>query len=80
MLGKIDVLLAGLLVTVFSLCLIVPNLVFRAHRLHDINQTGWLILVEFALDILLGLGIILYTVIGLRTSVDLVTGTTIKII
>ncbi len=68
--GKAGVILMVILLTVTFLGLIVPSFAVQARRLHDINQTGWLVLVGVALNILAGLGTIFYIVIGVLPPVD----------
>ena len=48
----------GILLAVTFLGLIVTSFAVQARRLHDINQTGWLVLAGVALNILAGLGTI----------------------
>ena len=68
--GKVGGVLMGILLAVTFLGLIVPSFAVQARRLHDINQTGWLVLVGVALNILAGLGTIFYIVIGVLPPVD----------
>ena len=65
---KIEI--SGILLAVTFLGLIVPGFAVQARRLHDINQTGWLVLAGVALNILAGLGTIFYIVIGVLPPVD----------
>lgn len=68
--GKVGGVLMGILLTVTVLGLIVPSFAVQARRLHDINQTGWLVLAGVAINILAGLGTIFYIVIGVLPPVD----------
>lgn len=43
--------LGGLLDTLFTLATIIPSLALGARRLHDINRTGWWLLLSFVLVI-----------------------------
>ena len=78
--GKVGGVLMGILLAVTFLGLIVTSFAVQARRLHDINQTGWLVLAGVALNILAGLGTIFYIVIGVLPRQMLITDTTIKIV
>ena len=68
--GKAGGVLMGILLAVTFLGLIVPGFAVQVRRLHDINQTGWLVLVGVALNALAGLGTVFYIVIGVLPPVD----------
>lgn len=69
-LGKVGFGIMVLLYIAYFLGIIVPSLAVQARRLHDINQTGWLVLAGIVLNMLAGLGLVFVIVIGVLPPVD----------
>lgn len=69
-LGKVGFGIMVLLYIAYFLGIIVPNLAVQVRRLHDINQTGWLVLAGIVLNMLAGLGLVFVIVIGVLPPVD----------
>lgn len=51
-------LLAAFLMVIFALVNILPNIMLKIRRFHDLGQTGWLVLVFIILGALPGIGIL----------------------
>ncbi|WP_274968168.1 DUF805 domain-containing protein [Succinimonas amylolytica] len=69
-LGKVGFGIMVLLYIAYFLGIIVPSLAVQVRRLHDINQTGWLVLAGIVLNMLAGLGLVFMIVIGVLPPVD----------
>ncbi|WP_019001212.1 DUF805 domain-containing protein [Succinimonas amylolytica] len=69
-LGKVGFGIMVLLYIAYFLGIIVPSLAVQVRRLHDINQTGWLVLAGIVLNMLAGLGLVFVIVIGVLPPVD----------
>ena len=69
-LGKVGFGIMVLLYIAYFRGIIVPSLAVQVRRLHDINQTGWLVLAGIVLNMLAGLGLVFVIVIGVLPPVD----------